>query len=149
MTSDEQPEDAQSGSSASSRRPLFALFSANVVSSVGNNITTLAVPWFVSTPPAAPLGWALRGRLLALAECCPQSSLDRWWIDSASSEQACSPTLPQARQWQPCRPLYRAGILRFWQLLVLVFLLSSINTPGDSARFVLIPALARRAAMAA
>ena len=44
--------------------------------------------------------------------------------------------------------LYGAGILRFWQLLVLVFLLSSINTPGDSARFALIPALARRATMA-
>jgi sugar phosphate permease len=43
--------------------------------------------------------------------------------------------------------LYGAGILRFWELLVLVFLLSSINTPGDSARFALIPALARRAAM--
>jgi hypothetical protein len=41
--------------------------------------------------------------LLALAECCPQYSPDRWWIDSASSGQACSPTLPQARQWQPCR----------------------------------------------
>jgi hypothetical protein len=88
------------------------------------------------------------GGLLALAECCPQSSPDRWWIDSASSGQACLPTLPQARQWQPCRPLYRAGILRFWQLLVLVFPLSSINTLGDSARFALIPALARRAAMA-
>jgi hypothetical protein len=43
--------------------------------------------------------------------------------------------------------LYGAGILRFWELLVLVFLLSSINTPGDSARFALIPALARQAAM--
>jgi predicted MFS family arabinose efflux permease len=43
--------------------------------------------------------------------------------------------------------LYLASILAFWQLLVLVFLLSSLNTNGDSARFSLIPALARRARM--
>jgi Major Facilitator Superfamily len=43
--------------------------------------------------------------------------------------------------------LYQAGVLTFWKLLVLVFLLSSINTPGDAARFALIPAVARRAMM--
>jgi MFS family permease len=45
-------------------------------------------------------------------------------------------------------PLLRlAGVLTFWQLLLLVFLLASANAPGDSARFALVPALAVRARM--
>jgi MFS family permease len=43
--------------------------------------------------------------------------------------------------------LYLVGVLAFWQLLVLVFVLSSLNSNGDSARFALVPALARRATM--
>jgi MFS family permease len=43
--------------------------------------------------------------------------------------------------------LYLADVLTFWQLLLLVFLLSCINTPGDSARYALIPDLAGRARM--
>ena len=39
------------------------------------------------------------------------------------------------------------GILRFWELLVLVFLLSSVNTQGDTARSALVPGLARMAGM--
>ena len=39
------------------------------------------------------------------------------------------------------------GVLRFWELLVLVFLLSSINTQGDTARYALVPGLARKAGM--
>jgi predicted MFS family arabinose efflux permease len=41
--------------------------------------------------------------------------------------------------------LFAADILTFWQLVVLVFLLSSFNSQGDTARFGLVPALARRA----
>ena len=29
------------------RRPLYALYTANLVSLMGNNLTTLAIPWFV------------------------------------------------------------------------------------------------------
>jgi hypothetical protein len=39
------------------------------------------------------------------------------------------------------------GVLQFWQLIVLVFLLSSFTAQGDTGRFGLIPALARRASM--
>jgi hypothetical protein len=42
-------------------------------------------------------------------------------------------------------PLYLAGVFTFW--LLLVFVLSCINTPGDSARYALIPGLAGRARM--
>ena len=42
--------------------------------------------------------------------------------------------------------LYLAGVFTFWQLL-LVFVLSCINAPEDSARYALIPGLAGRARM--
>jgi MFS family permease len=43
--------------------------------------------------------------------------------------------------------LYRADILQFWQLVVLMFVLSSINSQGDTARYALVPFLAGRAKM--
>jgi hypothetical protein len=39
------------------------------------------------------------------------------------------------------------GILTFWEILVLVFLLSSINTQGDTGRYGLVPSLAQKAGM--
>ena len=41
--------------------------------------------------------------------------------------------------------LHLAGLLQFWHLVVLVFLLSSVNAQGDTARYALVPALAERA----
>jgi nitrate/nitrite transporter NarK len=43
--------------------------------------------------------------------------------------------------------LHLAGILQFWQLVVLVFLLSSFTAQGDTARYALVPFLAERARM--
>lgn len=43
----DESRGAEQGPAVADRVPIFALFGANVVSSVGNNITTLAVPWFV------------------------------------------------------------------------------------------------------
>jgi predicted MFS family arabinose efflux permease len=41
--------------------------------------------------------------------------------------------------------LHLSGLLQFWHLVILVFLLSSINAQGDTARYALVPALAQRA----
>ena len=41
--------------------------------------------------------------------------------------------------------LHLSGVLEFWHLVILVFLLSSINAQGDTARYALVPALADRA----
>jgi MFS family permease len=43
--------------------------------------------------------------------------------------------------------LHLAGMLEFWQLVVLVFLLSSLNAQGDTARYALVPFLEGRARM--
>jgi MFS family permease len=147
MTSEEEPEGALHESKSGNRLPLFTLLGAHVVSSVGNNITTLAVPWFVleTTGRAAKMGVtgaALRiGGVLSAVLAGPL--VDRLGFKRASVlADLASGTIVAAIPL-----LYRAGVLSFWQLLVLVFLLSSVNTPGDSARYALIPALAGRATM--
>jgi MFS family permease len=43
--------------------------------------------------------------------------------------------------------LHMLGVLQFWQLFVLVLLLSSFAAQGDTARFALVPGLAGRASM--
>jgi hypothetical protein len=43
--------------------------------------------------------------------------------------------------------LHLVGVLAFWHILVLVFLLSSLNAQGDTAHYAMVPGLARRSAM--
>jgi hypothetical protein len=43
--------------------------------------------------------------------------------------------------------LHLAGRLEYWQIVVLVFILASVNSQGDTARLALVPALARLARM--
>jgi hypothetical protein len=43
--------------------------------------------------------------------------------------------------------LHLAGLLQYWQIVVLVFILTSVNSQGDAARLALVPALARLAHM--
>jgi MFS family permease len=43
--------------------------------------------------------------------------------------------------------LHLAGVLQYWQIVVLVFILTSVNSQGDTARLALVPALARLARM--
>jgi hypothetical protein len=43
--------------------------------------------------------------------------------------------------------LHLAGLLEYWHIVVLVFILASVNSQGDTARLALVPALARLAQM--
>lgn len=123
------------------------MFGANLISSIGNSITTLALPWFVlvTTGSAAKVG--ISGGVMAtggvLASVLGGPLVDRLGpkLGSVVSDTLCC--LIEAA----IPVLYLAGILQFWQLLVLAFLVMSVNTPGYSARYALIPSLAGRANM--
>jgi hypothetical protein len=39
--------------------------------------------------------------------------------------------------------LHLAGLLQYWEIVVLVFILTSVNSQGDTARLALVPVLAR------
>src|ERR671930_64812 len=43
--------------------------------------------------------------------------------------------------------LHLAGLLEYWHIVVLVFILASVNSQGDTARLALVPTLARLAHM--
>jgi predicted MFS family arabinose efflux permease len=138
---------AERGPAIADRTPIFSLLGANGVSQVGNTVLLVAVPWFVleTTDSAARVGLAAAaigvGAVVPVVLGGPL--VDRLGFKRASvladlASGATAAAIPL---------LYLAGVLAFWQLLVLVFLLASFNTNGDTARFSLIPALARRATM--
>jgi predicted MFS family arabinose efflux permease len=127
--------------------PIFALFGANAASQVGNMMIMVAVPWFVleTTGSAARVG--LTAAAVGVGAVVP-AVLGGPLVDWLGFRRASVLTdLASAATVAAIPLLYLVGVLAFWQLLVLVFVLSSLNSNGDSARFALIPALARRATM--
>jgi predicted MFS family arabinose efflux permease len=129
------------------RRPIFALLGANAVSQVGNSMTIMAGAWFVleTTGSAAKVGFvsAALGVGAVLPAVLGGPLVDRLGFRRASVLA----DLASAATVAAIPLLHLAGVLAFWHLVVLVFLLSSLNAQGDTARYALVPALARRAAM--
>jgi hypothetical protein len=136
---------AEQGSAIVDRGPIFALLGANGVSQVGNMMVAVAMPWFVleTTDSAAKVGLtaAAIGVGTALAAVLGWPLVDRLNFRRASvfADLASGATVAAIPL------LYLAGVLAFWQLLVLV--LSSLNANGDTARYALIPGLSQRATM--
>jgi MFS family permease len=129
------------------RRPFLVLMSANAVSQVGHMMTAVAVPWLVleTTRSAAQVG--LVGAAIAIGAAVPAllggPLVDRLGLrrTSVAADLVCGLTVASIPVLQ------LLGVLQFWQLIVLVFLLSSLNAQGDTGRFGLIPGLAARASM--
>lgn len=129
------------------RRPFFSLMGANVVAQVGHMMTAVAVPWLVlqTTGSAAAVG--LTGAILAIGSVVPAllggPIVDRFGLRRASVAADLISGLTVATI-----PLLKViGVFQFWQLLLLVFLLSAFTTQGDTGRLGLIPHLAERASM--
>jgi MFS family permease len=129
------------------RRGLYALLTAEGTSQVGNGMTIVAGPWLVleTTGSAARTG-IVAGALAiggVISAVLGGPLVDRLGLKRASvfADLASAATVAAVPL------LYLAGILQFWQLVLLVFLLSSLNANGDTARFGLVPFLAGRAGM--
>jgi MFS family permease len=129
------------------RRPFLALMAANAISQVGHMMTAVAVPWLVleTTDSAAQVG--LVGAAIAIGAAVPAllggPLVDRLGLrrTSVAADLVCGLTVGTIPVLQ------LMGLLQFWQLIVLVFVLSSLNAQGDTGRFGLIPGLAARASM--
>lgn len=110
-------------------------------------MTSVAVPWLVleTTGSAAEVG--LVGAAIAIGAAVPAllggPLVDRLGLrrTSVAADLVCGMTVASIPALQ------LLGVLQFWQLIVLVFLLSSLNAQGDTGRFGLIPGLAARASM--
>jgi MFS family permease len=110
-------------------------------------MTVVAGPWFVLELTGSPAKTGLVGAALVLGGVIPAvlggPFVDRFGFKRGSVFADLGSALTVAA----VPLLHLAGVLEFWHLLVLVFLLSSINTQGDTARYGLVPALARAAGM--
>lgn len=130
---------------ARDRLPMLALLSANLISNVGNNLTNLAIPWFVLvvTGSAAKTGLAVVAGMLPLVVVgfFGGALADRIGHKRASVIA----DLASAAAVAAIPLLYHTVGLAFWQLLALVFLGAVLDTPGSTARLSLYPDLAQQA----
>ncbi len=129
------------------RVPLSALYGANAVSLIGNQLSNLAVPWFVlqTTGSATQTGITAFFIILptVLAAFFGGGIVDRLGFRRTSiiADLASGATVALI-------PLtYALGLLEFWRLLVLVFLGAVLDAPGATARQSLLPDLASMAGM--
>jgi MFS family permease len=129
------------------QRPLGVLLGATLLSVAGDGLTQVGVPWLV----LLTTGSAGKAGIVALCTMLPAtvSSLaggtliDRAGARSVSviSDAACCAavgTIPV---------LQIAGVLRFWELCALMAATGLLNAPGNTARAVILPALARHSRM--
>src|SRR5438094_70634 len=120
--------------SGTSRVPVYTLLIATAISLLGNRLTSVAVPWFVlvTTGSAAKTGLTVFFTTLPLflSGFFGGALVDRLGFKRTSVlgdlfSGATIALIPLLH--------YTVG-LAFWQLLLLVFLADSLNTPGNTAR---------------
>ncbi|MFJ2741576.1 MFS transporter [Streptomyces sp. NPDC087440] len=127
------------------RRPLAALLTAHTVSTMGNSLTLIGVPWFV----LQTTGSAGRAGVVAFCATLPVvvaalvggPLIDRFGRRRTSvvTDLICGLTVSAIPL------LHYAGVLEFWMLCALMALGGLVATPGMTSRSVLIPDLAERA----
>ena len=127
--------------------PIWALFTANAISLVGNVLSAIAIPWFVlqTTGSAAQTGITGFFTVLpvVLAGFFGGTLVDRLGYKRTSIVADIASGVTTAL----IPLLYVTVGLEFWQLMVLVFLGALLDSPGGTARSALIPELAEMAHM--
>ena len=130
---------------ASRRLPLYTLFSANAVSMIGNQITGLAIPWFVLTSGGSAVEVGLVGVFtfvpIVLAAFFGGAVVDR--LGHARTSVISDLLSAGAVALIPLMHLTIG--LNLWALLGLVFLGAPLDAPGNTARMSLLPDVASQA----
>ncbi|WP_079186024.1 MFS transporter [Streptomyces sp. CB01580] len=134
-----------SGLTPRSRIPLAAVLSANSISTAGTSLTMIAVPWFV----LETTGSAGRAGVVAFCATLPiivSALIGGPVIDrlgrrrvSVASDLVCGLAVAAVPL------LHRTGLLTFWMLCALMAVNGLLHTPGNTARYVLVPDLAEHA----
>jgi len=127
------------------RLPLYALYTANAISRIGDTLTLLALPWFTLQTTGSLAKTGLVGFCATIAVAftaffggalVDRVGFKRVSVASDLVSAVCVALVPA---------LYFTVGLRFWELLVLVFLSGLGTTPGSTARSALVPDLAELA----
>lgn len=127
------------------RTPLAATLAANSISTAGTSLTLIGVPWFV----LETTGSAGRAGLVAFCATLPivlAALIGGPFIDrigrrrvAVASDTVCGLAIAAIPL------LHHVGALEFWMLCALMALNGFAHTPGNTARYVLIPDLAEHA----
>ncbi|MFD7322706.1 MFS transporter [Streptomyces sp. NPDC059875] len=127
------------------RAPLATVLAANAISITGNSLTLIGVPWFALDTTGSP-GKAGLVAFCAAVPVVVSAIVGGPLIDrigrrriSVVSDLVCALALAAIPL------LHRAGVLEFWILCALMAVTGLFHAPGETARSVLIPDLARRA----
>ncbi len=135
------------GPGRADRTGILAMWSANGISTLGGQMTNVAIPWFIleTTGSAARTGLVATAITLGgvLAAVFSGPVIDRLGFKRSSVVT----DLGAAAVVAAIPLLHGAGVLQFWQILVLGFFIAGMQAPGDTARYAIVPGLARRAAL--
>ena len=123
------------------RTPLYALYTADVISLAGNAVAQLAIPWFVltTTGSAALTALAVFFNFLpiVIATFFGGVVVDRLGFRTSSVVADLASAAAVA-----AIPLLHSTVgIELWQLMALVFLGALLDAPGSTARAALIPDL--------
>lgn len=133
------------GDRSRDRIPLIAVLSANSISTAGTSLTLIGVPWFV----LETTGSAGRAGVVAFCATLPivvSALIGGPVIDrigrrrvSVASDLVCGVAVAAIPL------LHYADSLEFWMLCALMAVSGLLHTPGNTARYVLVPDLAEHA----
>ena len=123
------------------QRSIFALLSAEIISSLGAQMTFLALPWFVltTTGSTTKMGIVLAAELLPIAILGIPSGTVVTRLGAVKAMLVCD--LVRIPLMVSIPLLYEAGLLSFPLLLVLVFVLGCFIAPYFSAQRIVLPEL--------
>jgi MFS family permease len=129
------------------RRPLFALFGANIISYIGDYLMLLAIPWFVlqTTGSVTETGITAFFSTLpvVISSFFGSALVDRLGYKRTSIVSDLTSGVSVAL----IPLLYNTVGLAFWQLLALVFFAGLLPAPGATARSAMLPDLVARTDM--
>lgn len=127
--------------------PIYALFTGNIVSKIGDVLTLFAIPWFVLQTTGSVVQAGITGFCSALPMVLSgffgSIVVDRLGYKRTS---VIGDVLSGLTTMLIPLSYYTVG-LSFWQLLVLIFIGGLLRSPAETARGVLVPDLARLAHM--
>ncbi len=127
--------------------PIYALFTGNIVSYVGNTLTLLAIPWFVLQTTGSVTLTGIVG-FFSILSTVVSSALSSVLVERLGYRRtSVTADMLSGLSVLLVPLLYHTVGLAFWELLILVFLGGLLRAPGTTARATLIPNLAELASM--
>ncbi len=122
-----------------SRVPFYAFLVANAVSLVGNNITMVAVPWFVLVTTGSAAKTGMVGFFTALPAVI-SGIFGGTLVDRIGHRRMSIVADLASGATVLLIPLLHNTVgLHFWQLLLIVFASALLDVPGNTARYALLP----------